>query len=210
MIYYFLFIFLIPLFATYVLLCLIIPSIFFNAKAIKKDRRNNDEVYFEPKDKRVFIIKDYIHSDLVFYSSDWNSIFVTEKKYIVIGWGDRGIFLETKKWPELKISNFIKAFFGLNESVVRVKFIDRLPENYIKNKIDIDQFESLKNHIMSSFLDFQEIKKQDGYCEEGVFYRSKLNYNCIKTCNNWVNEGLLKSDLARRTWAPLSFNIKVK
>ncbi len=225
MIYYLLFVFLIPLFIAYFLICFVVPPLFFNEKEIKiedaldedenekekekEKEKEEEEEEEEPKDRKVFITKDYIHSDFIFYSSEWSSIFITEKKYIVIGWGDRGIFLETKTWPELKTSNVIKAFFGLNESVVRVKFIDRLPEDYVKNKINIDQFESLKNHIMSSFLDFQEIKKEDDYCEDGIFYKSKLNYNCINTCNNWVNQGLLKSNITKRTWAPLSINIKI-
>ena len=117
---------------------------------------------------------------------------------------------KTKTWPELKLNNIMRAFFGLNDSVMRIKFLDRLPECYQTAKIDKRQFESLKNHIMSSFVDFQEIKKEDDYCEDGSYYRSKLKYNCINTCNNWVNTGLYKSKLTTRTWAPLSFNVKIK
>jgi len=207
MIYYILYIALlylvfIPVLMVYVALCAFLPFFCRDRNNILKEQ--------ESKDNKIFIVKDSIHSDFVFHSSDWNSIFITEKKYIMIGWGDRGIFLETKTWPELKLDNVMRAFFGLNDSVIRIKFLDRLPECYQTSKIDKRQFEYLKNYIMSSFLDFQEIKKEDDYCEDGCYYRSKLKYNCINTCNNWVNTGLYKAKLTTRTWAPLSFNVNIK
>ena len=183
-----------PIFLFYLISCLFLPLI--RGGKIEKSSGKG----------KIFVIKDAIHSDYVFESKDWINVFKTNKKYVSIGWGDRSIFLETQKWADLKIENFIKAFFGLNKTVLRVKFFDEIPkEKKLKQfVINKKQLNILKKYITNSY-NKQKIKKESWHYQEGDFYESSLAYNCITNCNNWVNVGLIKCGLSNRLWCPLSF-----
>jgi uncharacterized protein (TIGR02117 family) len=155
----------------------------------------------------LFIIKDNIHSDLVFESKYWKGLFNTNKKYVIIGWGDRKIFLETSSWGKLKLINVIKAFFGLNSSIVRVEYVNELPKNkkINKYKINKNQLSVLKDHVLDSLKNLKKIKKLKTYYQKGDFYSSDLRYSCIYTCNNWVNIALRKIGMSNKIWCPISF-----
>lgn len=192
--YFIIFLVLSPIFLIYGAFCLVLPLVKFG-KINKKTGKS-----------KVFIIKDKIHSDYVFESKHWKNVFKTNKKYVSIGWGDRSIFLETQKWENLKIENFIKAFFGLNKTVLRIDFFDEFPKNktlktFIVNK---KQLNILKKHVIGSY-NKQKIKKESWHYQIGDFYESNLTYNCITNCNNWINNGLRKCGLSNTIWCPLSF-----
>jgi hypothetical protein len=151
----------------------------------------------------LFVCRDLIHSDFVFKSSLWSEVFEPKDEYIKIGWGDRKIFLETKVWANLRAFDVMKAFVGINKTVLRVEFLDSVPENCVKMEIDDCQLEVIKIHVNQSFSG-KLIKKQSWHCESGDFYESKLRYNCITNCNNWVNRALFVCRATNRIWCPLS------
>jgi uncharacterized protein (TIGR02117 family) len=180
-----------PIFLIYLIFCLIIPLI--KIGQIKKE-----------KGLKIYIIKDLIHSDYIFESKNLQEIFETQKKYIKIGWGDRKIFLETKNWNELKLIDFITAFFGLNKTVLRIEHLEELPTKFRQIEISENQLQIIKKHIKDSHNN-KLIQKKKEYYQIGDYYESDLKYNCIKTCNNWVNLGLRKSSCSNRIWCPISF-----
>lgn len=150
----------------------------------------------------IYIVGDMIHSDYLFPSRTFKE-FPSDKKYVKVGWGDRGIFLETRTWGELKVENFLRAFFGLNRTVLRVDFLDEVPEGAKRLEIGHDQLEILKGHVRRSFMGGPIERRPEDY-QGGVFYESDLNYNCITNCNNWVNRGLWLAGITNRSWRPLS------
>jgi uncharacterized protein (TIGR02117 family) len=156
------------------------------------------------KGLKLWIARDAIHSDYVFESKLWKDQFQTKGKYIKIGWGDRKIFLETQTWNDLKINDFMFAFFGLNKTVLRVEFIDEVPIGSKEMDIDKRQLEVIKIHVADSHNGKLIIKKPN-YYQKGDFYESKLRYNCVTNCNNWVNRGLFLARATTRIWCPLSF-----
>lgn len=178
-----------PIFIVYLILCFTVPAI-----RIGRTRRG--------KGIKLWVVKDAIHSDYLFESELWKDVFDPKGKYIKIGWGDRKIFLETKEWKELKAENFLRAFWGLNGTVLRVDFTDEPPQDGIE--IGPDQFKTLKEHVLASFKGDPIIKRPE-YYQKGDFYESDLEYNCIKTCNDWVNKGLVEAEISNRLWCPLSF-----
>jgi len=189
--YLFLSLYLSPLFLIYVILCFTIPFIKYGE--IKKGKGIN-----------IYIVKDAIHADYVFNFEDVNDLFPSEKKYVKVGWGDRKIFLETKEWEELKIKDFLFAFFGLNKTVLRVENVDSIPSNSRIIEINQEQLNIIKNHIQKSYNN-KLIKKEKNYYQKGNYYESKLKYNCITNCNNWVNSGLKLAKITNRIWCPITF-----
>jgi uncharacterized protein (TIGR02117 family) len=178
----------IPVFLVYLIICLTIPLV-----RIGRTARG--------KGVKMWIVKDAIHSDYLFESELWRDVFSPKGKYIRIGWGDRKIFLETREWKELKMDDFMKAFWGMNGTVLRVDFMDHAPKEAIE--IGPDQFKILRNHVLDSFRG-GVVEKRPEYYQKGDFYESDLKYNCITNCNNWVNRGLVKAKISNRLWCPLS------
>lgn len=180
-----------PLFFAYAILCFTVP--FIKIGEIKKG-----------KGLRLYVVKDAIHADYLFESSLWKNEFTSKGKYIKIGWGDKKIFLETKDWASLKIIDFLFAFFGLNKTVLRVDFLDDIPQGSTEISIDELQLEVLKIYVKDSH-NGRIVQKRPHYYQKGDFYESDLRYNCITNCNNWVNRGLFIARATNRVWCPLSF-----
>ena len=179
-----------PLFIIYLILCFTFPLIKFGK--IKKG-----------KGVKIYIVKDLIHADFIFLSKDVEDVFSTDKKYIKIGWGDRKIFLETKTWNDLKLINLLCAFLGLNKTVLRTECLENLPKC---KSIDIstEQLEIIKNYIKKSH-NGKIIQKKENYYQKGDYYESNLNYNCVYTCNNWINQALRKAEISNKIWCPITY-----
>lgn len=192
--YYFVFILCIPIFLLYILFCLTLPLI-----KIGKKSKEKEEI-------EIYIVKDLIHSDYVFKNEDIKDLFISNEKYLKVGWGDRKIFLETKIWSELKLESFLKAFFGLTTAVLRAEDLKELPKDYKVLKISKKQLEILKEYIKDSHNNVKIEKKED-YYQFGSYYESKLYYNCVTNCNNWTNIGMKKMKISNRIWCPISLYI---
>jgi len=186
-------IYLSPLLLIYVAMCLTLPLVRIGTIGEIKGKRI-----------KIHIAKDAIHSDYLFESSLWAEIFEPRAKYVKIGWGDRKIFLETKSWSDLKVSDFLTAFFGLNKTVLKVDFMEEIPKGSTEMDIDDRQLEVLKIYVSQSYKG-EPIKKQKHHCQHGDYYESDLRYNCVTNCNNWVNRGLFIARATNRAWCPLSF-----
>jgi hypothetical protein len=49
--------------------------------------------------------------------------------YLAFGWGDKGFYLNTPEWADLKVSTALNAAFGLSSSAIHSTFYKKLREN---------------------------------------------------------------------------------
>jgi hypothetical protein len=63
---------------------------------------------------------------------------------VAFGWGDKGFYLETKTWDELKFSTAFKAVFYLGSSAMHVSFHKKLRETASCRKICVSKESYLK------------------------------------------------------------------
>ena len=187
---YLLFLLCIPLFFLYFLLCLLSPRLRFGS--VRRGRGSF-----------VYVVGDLVHSDYLFRFDEFPE-FGADGGWVKVGWGDRRIFLETQTWGELRVEDFLRAFFGLNPTVLRVDFLEGFPVGADRVEMGRDQMEVLKAYVRGSFFG-SPIERRPSDYQGGVFYRSALGYNCVTNCNNWVNRGLWLAGASNRVWAPLSF-----
>jgi hypothetical protein len=152
--------------------------------------------------RTVWIVGDMVHSDYLFRSEDFPE-FGGGKDYVKVGWGDRRIFLETRTWGDLRLQDFLKAFFGLNPTVLRVESLEAVPGGAKGLEMGEEQFGAVRAHVMGSFFGPPIVRGPEDY-QGGVFYESGLRYNCVTNCNNWVNWGLYRAGVTNRVWRPLS------
>ena len=86
---------------------------------VKKEVNSKEEV-------AIFILTNGVHTDLVVPSRseqiDWPEFLQYPNEistdsayaYLAMGWGDKGFYLETPTWADLKASTAFKAAFGLS------------------------------------------------------------------------------------------------
>ncbi len=162
-----------------------------------------------PEEITIYIKTNGAHTDIVVPvrndQMDWNreikyDDIVSEDtvyQYLAIGWGDKGFYLETPTWAELKPSVAFKAAFWLSTSAMHATYYKSMTEDGRCKKILISrkQYAALINYITGWFQKdadghFINIKTTANYGDTDAFYEAKGHYNLFFTCNTWANSAL--------------------
>jgi len=165
----------------------------------------------------IYILTNGVHTDIVVplrndikdFSMFVNPAFTKSKEpdynYAAFGWGDKGFYLETPTWADLKFKTAFKAMFFLSESAMHVSFYKRLKEDKSCRKICItsDSYRKLISYIENSFDATDNIPKLiegASYGNNDLFYDAKGTYSMFYTCNSWANSGLKAAGLKACLW----------
>jgi len=93
----------------------------YSLSRISAPRKNIDE----EKTIQVFVQSNGVHTDIVLpvvnEEMDWSQLFPygntvgkhSGYRYVGIGWGDKGFYVDTPEWKDLKASTAFVAAFGL-------------------------------------------------------------------------------------------------
>ncbi|MCQ4034977.1 TIGR02117 family protein [Kaistella montana] len=173
----------------------------------------------EPENITVYILTNGVHTDLVVpiksAEIDWNQEIPfentlskrTDFKYLSIGWGDKGFYLDTPTWAELKVSTALKAAFWLSESAMHCTFYDQMKEGKDCKKITLtkSQYQELIGFIRNKFDRDQNgkpilIKTDAVYGKNDAFYDAQGSYSFLETCNTWTNDGLKVAGQKAALW----------
>ena len=174
----------------------------------------------------IFILTNGVHTDIVMptknHQIDWSKQvqFQNTKsadstyKYIAMGWGDKGFYLETPEWSDLKASVAFKAATGLSTTAIHATYYKRMKQgNDCKSMmISKEQYERLITFITDSFQkdgsgNFLPIKTNANYSKTDAFYEANGSYSIIHTCNTWANNALKASGQKCCFWTPMDSGI---
>ena len=170
----------------------------------------------------VYIASNGVHTDIlvptVTDEINWEEYINPEdfKKtqerfnYISFGWGDKGFFLETPTWAELKASVALNAAFLPSSTAMHVAYLNNPPvesDHKIKINISKGQYRKLVLYIRNSFQTDGSGKFIRIPCcgYKGIndnFYEAKGYYHLFYTCNSWTNEALKTIGVKTAVWAP--------
>lgn len=186
----------------------------------------------EPQTKEeiaIYIMTNGVHTDLVVPIKsalyDWSKEVKyqnTKSKdstfnYLAMGWGDKGFYLETPEWKDLKASVAFKAAFALGNTAIHTTFYKNLIENNSCKKILIsnEQYQRLINYITNSFQKdkdghFIPINTDAVYEKNDAFYEANGSYSLFHTCNTWANNGLKTCGQRCCLWTPFDTGIFLK
>ena len=174
----------------------------------------------------IFIKTNGVHTDIVMPVSNkeiqWSNYLKfshikssdTTFNYIAMGWGDKGFYLETPNWSDLKCSVAFKATFGLGSTAIHTTYYNKIIENKFCKKIIISnkQYKRLVNYIVNSFqknIDgtFIFIDTESTYGNTDAFYEANGSYSLLTTCNTWVNSALKHCGQKACLWTPFDTGI---
>ncbi|MDP2161103.1 MAG: TIGR02117 family protein [Flavobacterium sp.] len=172
------------------------------------------------KEYTIYIKSNGVHTDLVLPIKsdlkDWSEKIKFENirskdsthHYLAFGWGDKGFYLDTPEWSDLKFSTAFKAAFNLGTSAMHTTFYKQIQEteNCVKIEISKEQYQKLITFIESSFQ-YDSIGnpifiQATTYGKNDSFYEAHRTYNLFYTCNTWANQALKKADLKAAFWTP--------
>lgn len=178
------------------------------------------------KEIPIYIYTNGVHTDIVMPVKndlqDWSTKIPfgntksknTYYNYVGVGWGDKGFYLDTPTWADLKFSTAFKAAFWLSESAMHCTFYKTMKEGDDCKKIMIsrDQYKKLVD-----FVDAKFDKDQNGnynliptnavYGNDDAFYDAQGKYSFLNTCNTWANDALKAADQKAAFWTPSDYGI---
>lgn len=178
------------------------------------------------EDIPLYILTNGVHTDLVVpvrnTQIDWSKQVLFENttgkdttaQWLAFGWGDKGFYLETPTWADLKFSTAFKAATALSTSAIHATYYRNIKEgaDCIRLNIDSAQYARLINYIQQSF-DRDEngnvinIVTNANYGKTDAFYEAKGRYNLFFTCNTWANKGLKSCGQKACLWTPFDKGI---
>jgi len=201
-------------FVLYIIVALVLPMISVNSE---------DE---NPKeDLAIYIKSNGVHTDIVVpiktEFKDWSEKLKFEHipskdstmQFIGIGWGDKGFYLNTPEWSDLKFSTAFNAAFYLGTSAMHATFYKQMKENEncIKINISKEEYANLIQYIEDSFqLDAEGnpiLIHATTYGQNDSFYEANRKYSLFYTCNTWANNALKSADQKAAIWSPTDTGI---
>jgi len=201
-----------------IVLLYIIASYFLSRISVGNGSEGNDVV--------LYILSNGVHTDIVVPMKNdqcnWQEFISIndipnpqyDAHYIAFGWGDKGFYLETPTWAELKFSVAFKAITGLGGSAMHTTYYDELQENEqcIKVQVSNHQYGKLVTYIKESFITDRngkaiKVPNSEGYGLYDCFYEAKGSYSLFKTCNSWANSALKECGLQAALWTPFDKGI---
>lgn len=174
----------------------------------------------------IYIYTNGVHTDIVMPIKtdqiDWSEKILfenttsksTDFNYVGIGWGDKGFYLDTPTWAQLKVSTAFNAAFWLGDSAMHTTFYKSMTEGDDCKKIMITkaQYADLIKFVDSKFDKNSAgqnilIETDAVYSKDDAFYEAQGSYSFLYTCNTWTNNSLKAAGQKAALWTPTDFGI---
>lgn len=177
----------------------------------------HQKVFEGEKDKVIYVHSNGLHLDIALPKEIIDKDLLSqlniseEDKFVSYGWGDKGFYLETADWENLKISIALKAIFLPSETAMHVTRYLEVKEHWIAVKIGEEQLQILNEYLTASFTKDDnkiiELENTGGYGTNDSFYEAEKSYHMIRTCNVWVNSALKKIGVKTSVWCPFDWGV---
>lgn len=180
----------------------------------------------EKKEIPIYIYTNGVHTDIVMPVKndivDWSSKIPftntkskeTDYNYVGIGWGDKGFYLDTPTWADLKVSTALKAAFWLSESAMHCTYYKTMTEAEDCKRIMIskNQYKELVKFVDAKFDrdhngNYILIPTNAVYGNNDAFYDAQGRYSFLNTCNTWSNNALKSAGQKAALWTPTDYGI---
>ena len=172
-----------------------------------------------PPKYEVYILSNGVHTDIVLPVKtdlmDWGTVFPMDDvkrkeagyRFVAIGWGDKGFYLNTPEWKDLKASTALVAALGIGETAVHVTYYHKMLVDEYCYRVEVDsvQLLQLRDYILAS-LDTDDkgnailIHTDAQYGYSDAFYEARGAYSIFYSCNTWTNQGLKKAGMPSGIW----------
>lgn len=181
----------------------------------------NNDFQPTPDGIEVRLISTDVHADFVLPIAtdviDWREVFppgavsgdVSRATHVAIGWGDKGFYIGTPRWEDLRLSTACHALFWPSSTCLHVTYTeaDLLPDGGRSVRLSREQYARLAEFIRSSIAPGPDGKPQPirgaAYGFQDAFFEARGSYHVFNTCNCWVGRGMRSAGLRTGWFTPL-------
>jgi uncharacterized protein (TIGR02117 family) len=175
---------------------------------------------------QIYLLTNGVHTDIVMplrsADRDWTQQIPfsntsgndTLAQYLALGWGDKGFYLNTPTWADLKFSTAFNAAFGRSTAAIHATFYRSLQESEhcVRIGISREQYRRMLAFIDASFTrDAAQlpihIVTNANYGSNDAFYEAGGQYSMLHTCNTWSNNVLKAGGLKACLWTAFDTGI---
>ncbi|MGL4767335.1 MAG: TIGR02117 family protein [Formosimonas sp.] len=169
----------------------------------------------------IYVRSNGVHTDILLPAvssvRDWRGTIAPsdlhneagDLPYVSFGWGDKGFYLDTPTWADLKVSTALVAAFGLGSTAMHVEAVAQpvVGEMVRHVRVSDAQLAALVAHIDASFAydvaqHVQKINTTANYNEHDAFYEAHGRYSLFSTCNEWTRDGLSAAQIRTALFSP--------
>ena len=171
----------------------------------EKSQQQEDEVI-------VYLSTNGVHTDFVLpLVNDWMDwrtkveVPSGRTQWLAFGWGDKGFYIHTPSWSDLRLSTALSALSGVGESAMHVTAYTNFTqdESTVELRLSKREYQTLVYYIDASFEKEQQTYQRievEGYHQSDAFYEARGSYSLFYTCNTWVNQGLKQINQKAALW----------
>lgn len=174
-----------------------------------------------PDGVKIYVLSSLVHADIVVPIDhelcDWRTLFPREDfkadtswaTHVAIGWGDRGFYLETPRWEDLRPSTTLNAMFLPSYSVVHASCLTSPEQKPSAVAISVSRIQyaqlcrSLQESLAGNAQGVPIPIAGASYGNYDAFYEARGWYHCFSTCNSWVGRQLASAEVTTPLWTPL-------
>jgi uncharacterized protein (TIGR02117 family) len=134
--------------------------------------------------------------------------------WLGMGWGDKGFYLETPTWADLKVSTAFKAAFALSTTAIHATYYQNMNVGSDCRAISVSprQYQLLIQYIEKALQHTSEggiipIPTDAVYGNHDAFYEAHGAYSMFHTCNTWTNNALKACEQKAAWWTPFDWGI---
>ena len=168
----------------------------------------------------IFVSSNPVHADVVFPVTtdiiNWRDYFPEEcfvgntsaATHVAVGWGDRGFFLETPTWADLKVSTAAHALLWPSDTCLHVTMKANVTTgpNTRSVRISPEQYLRMAEFVKAQFRTDTDRPQQiaaAAYGRSDAFFEARGTYHCCNTCNSWVGNALSAAGIRVGWMTPL-------
>jgi uncharacterized protein (TIGR02117 family) len=170
----------------------------------------------------IYIRSNSIHTDIAVPVQtelhDWTEEFprpmdAATAPFILFGWGDRGFYLETPQWRDLRFGVAARALLGIGRTAMHVDFsgLPQTASGDVPIRLSEASYKRLVSAIQVSFARGDDQKAvrigTASYTGRDAFYEARGAYSAIYTCNDWVRWTLTQAGVRMPVWSPFDWAI---
>lgn len=162
----------------------------------------------------IWVEDNGIHTDLVLPKRaagvDWGGVFAGDAlrdpayarfAHVAVGWGERGFFIGTPTWWDLRPGTVIAAALGSDDSVLHVEHVARPAAGERVRAVVLTpaQYRRLAAMVRGSLAGG---RAAPGYAGYDAFYPARGHYDALHTCNEWTGRALREAGVRVGRWTP--------
>lgn len=164
----------------------------------------------------IWVEDNGIHTGLVLpkvaAGVDWRSDFpaadLSDPRFaghdhVAIGWGERGFFLGTPHWRDLRPGVLLHAAIGSDETLLHVEHVPRpLGDAHARAvRLRPAEYRTLVATIRAARASGPAVR---GYGQHDAFYPGRGRYDAVRTCNDWTSDALASAGVRVGRWTPFA------